>query len=320
MVCPRPYIMHALVCAAVAVQGLRLRRSSATARSEFFDDPATQPDAAVPAPQDATVLYGIMTNNRPEYQAKLQAQLDTWAADALASKRFVAVTGIGSDLPTDMDQKGIYMSTCDDRYKGVTCKEERLMEIGFAKGADWLVILGEDNYVDTKGLENRLAFAKSDEPTVLGLVGDRTDTQFCPEMSQQLFGGGGYALNKAALHKLLNSGQEELRSEYASGSGLQGDTVTSCALTRRGISFADLPGMVGARIMTEKSLLALTKKGPFTYHYLTPDAMRWLHATLQQRSEDEVHGLEQRAFVNGCCCASTAKEQKACEAAVQAAA
>merc|ERR1719440_448938 len=106
-------VFRASVCLAVlaipVADSLRLQRS-ASRRSFVFDDPAppaaeAAEAAAIPAPAEgASVVYGIMTNNRPEYQAKLQAQLDTWAAEPLASKRFIAVTGVGENLPGDMDQ------------------------------------------------------------------------------------------------------------------------------------------------------------------------------------------------------------------------
>jgi hypothetical protein len=261
------------------------------------------------------VLYAVMTNNKPQYQEKLKAQLDTWAADPLAQGRFVAVTGVSVDHPPPADVPGLFLSTCDDAYRGVPCKEERLMEIGASKGAEWLVILGEDNYVDTKALEQRLAYAKSSTPTVLGLVGERQNTEFCPEASEQLFGGGGYALNKAALGVLLSKGQDALREEYGSDTGLQGDLATSCALVRRGVSLTELPGLVGVRITAKQSLQALMQKKPFTYHYMTPGAMRWVHAQVHQRSAEELLALEQTAFTNGCCCGDGApKALQQCEA------
>mmetsp|Transcript_38135 Transcript_38135/g.121510 ORF Transcript_38135/g.121510 Transcript_38135/m.121510 type:complete len:254 (-) Transcript_38135:560-1321(-) len=117
------------------------------------------------------VLYGVMTSNAEKYQAKLKAQLDTWAAVPVWEGRFFAVTGQGNNTLQVAD--GILAPRkCWDDYGGVTCKEEEVLETGYDRGAEWLVVLGEDHYVDVPALESYLASrGNSTEPLALGIVG-----------------------------------------------------------------------------------------------------------------------------------------------------
>lgn len=289
--------VHAFVCVMAVMsfvsqmQGLKMR----------------QRDAAT-----VKVLYAVMTNNRPDYKQKIQAQLDTWAAGPSSDGRFVAVTGIGNGQP--LDSPYVNVSACPDSWEGVTCKEERIMEIGYANGVDWLMVLGEDNYVDTLSLEQQLTHAKTSEPMVLGMIGKNSNLKtFCPQFPKQLFGGGGYALNKAALQKLFSDGQEVVRAEYKGSSWVRyGDLVTSCALQRRGIALTKMRGLVPSLIMAEHQLEALIKKKPLTYHYMTPESMRWVHAMLMRKSATEIEALKSAAFLEGCCCSRSEQEWQHC--------
>lgn len=261
---------------------------------------------------DTDVLYGVMTNNKPEYREKLIAQLDTWAAGLPDQGRFFALTGTGGDTE---GISGLIVSSCSDGYNGIPCKEEQLIENGYKRGAEWLAILGEDNYVDTALFEKSLAARRSDSPVALGLLGCKTDPKFCPEAADKpsLCGGGGYVLNRAALAALLEPGADALRSDYDQGVGHQGDLITSCMLHRRGIDIAELSGLVGYRETHEKALMQLVQEGPLTLHYMTPWTMRWVHAQLIKKPDIEVKALEMEAFENGCCCWASESQKKQCE-------
>lgn len=273
--------------------------------------------------QNADVVYGVMTTNLPAYTEKVRAQLDTWAAGLPAAGKYFAVSGSGNEFGHQVPAQlleGVQVSTCSDLYVGVTCKEERILEIGFARGAEWLVVLGEDNYVDTAKLENTLAGLVTEKPKVLGMVACEMQADFCPEAVGQksLCGGAGYILNRAAVAKLMSGGQDSLRSEYDHARGHQGDLTTSCALRRRGIEMANLPGLIGGRLMEESKWKVLVNSAPLTYHYVTPEVMHWIHAVRGGSPISETVSKERIAFDGGCCCWFKPKDEHECQAQVAA--
>eukprot|EP00928_Gymnodinium_smaydae_P043051 TRINITY_DN28931_c0_g1_i1.p1 TRINITY_DN28931_c0_g1~~TRINITY_DN28931_c0_g1_i1.p1 ORF type:complete len:346 (-),score=29.90 TRINITY_DN28931_c0_g1_i1:165-1202(-) len=259
-------------------------------------------------------LYGIMTTNLPMYQDKLRAQLQTWASHLPNDGRLVVVSGAGHGVPLDLEG-ATFLTSCNDDYSGVTCKEERLLELAYERQPDWFVILGEDNYVDVARLEKRLETLDTSVPKVYGILGCEMNRKFCPEAADRksICGGGGYMLNRAAINEIMKGGRDALRDEYARGSGLQGDLTTTCILRRRDIDVVNLPGLVGARVMNKRNLKKLAASSPLTYHYLTPAAMRWLHALRSGSPTDEVDTLEQQAFNRGCCCWYDLQSKQKCQ-------
>jgi len=75
------------------------------------------------------VLYGVMTSNAEKNQAKLKAQLDTWAAVPVSEGRFFAVTGMGNNI-LQVAAGLLALRKCSDDYGGLPCKEEELLETG----------------------------------------------------------------------------------------------------------------------------------------------------------------------------------------------
>mmetsp|Transcript_38133 Transcript_38133/g.121497 ORF Transcript_38133/g.121497 Transcript_38133/m.121497 type:complete len:432 (-) Transcript_38133:63-1358(-) len=268
------------------------------------------------------VLYGVMTSNAEKYQAKLKAQLDTWAAVPVWEGRFFAVTGQGNNTLQVAD--GILAPRkCWDDYGGVTCKEEEVLETGYDRGAEWLVVLGEDHYVDVPALESYLASrGTSTKPLALGIVGcgqGNKNCDFCGEVvdSGGLCGGGGYMLNRATLAAVFADGIASVRSEYADQAGGYGDITTSCALLKRDIqleNIGDHHRLVGWSPLSEKAYRQLAKtERPMTYHYSTPQVMYWLHALLGHApGEDEVQ-LARQAFPDGCCCWTNEVQHESCK-------
>eukprot|EP00928_Gymnodinium_smaydae_P001640 TRINITY_DN10594_c0_g1_i2.p1 TRINITY_DN10594_c0_g1~~TRINITY_DN10594_c0_g1_i2.p1 ORF type:complete len:339 (+),score=14.72 TRINITY_DN10594_c0_g1_i2:35-1051(+) len=259
-------------------------------------------------------LYGIMTTNLPTYQEKVRAQLQTWAGHLPGKGRLVVVSGTGQGMPIDLGSV-MFVTPCSDDFSGVTCKEERLLRLAHARQPDWFVILGEDNYVDVARLESHLKTLDTSIPKVYGTLGCEMDKHICPEAADQpsICGGGGYMLNRAAINKIMKSDRNALRDEYARGSGLQGDLMTTCILRRRGIDIAHLPGLISGRVVKEQGLRNLAATSPYTYHYLTPEAMRWLHALRMGSPANEIDTLGQKAFVHGCCCWLDTKGERECQ-------
>jgi len=296
--------------------------------------PATRPFA----------LYAVMTSNTLAYQEKLATQLDTWAAQPRREGRFFAVTGVMSPekkqeaaagsgaaslLWTEASDIFVSPQHCQDTYQGVTCKEEELMEVGYDRSPEWLIILGEDHYVDVPHMEAVLHREQTEEPKVLGLLGCGAGThcQFCQQVSDNggLCGGGGYMFNRAALKQVFESegGKDAVRKEYQEKAGTYGDMTTSCVAMRRHIPLTNLEGnvLVGWSPLTEngyRTKLNLPEdERPMVWHYSTPAVMRWLHVALKR--EEEQHppfmseeALAKAAFPDGCCCYHSAKEHEDC--------
>lgn len=260
------------------------------------------------------VLYGVMTNGFPDFRAKFVAQLETWAAGVARSGRFFAVAGRGAEPVAGAGL--IVEDRCPDDGDGIVCKEERLVEEGYTRGAQWLVILGDDNWVDTVRMDEALrehsAGRRGAAPAVLGVVGCGTHFSDCPEMTEfgGLCGGGGYAINRAALQALMKEGKHALRKEYAGMHTWPGDMASSCALRRRGVQLMNMPSFVGARIEKLTEFQDMLKMKTITLHYCTPDVMRWAQALSQGLPESEVQALEIAAFDGGCCCSADLKQCK----------
>jgi len=267
--------------------------------------------------ESSDVVYGVMTNGSPEYREKLAAQVETWAAGLARQGRFFSVAGRGSER---LAAAGLVVQErCPDDKTGLACKEERLLEEGFRRGARWLVILGEDNYVDTarmeEALRNSSAGRQGAAPSVLGILGCGKGLGYCDEVDQLggLCGGGGYALNRAALEVLMQDGKVSLRQEYREDKGEPGDMASSCAFRERGIQLVALNGLMGNRIMKEGDFESALKTRPITVHYCTPNVMRWVHASLQGASKQEVSVLQAVAFDGGCCCAWQDEDLQKCK-------
>mmetsp|Transcript_17495 Transcript_17495/g.55075 ORF Transcript_17495/g.55075 Transcript_17495/m.55075 type:complete len:361 (+) Transcript_17495:75-1157(+) len=301
-------------------------------------DPCSQPlpGSSCPTPSNGSMLmqlsmhkpdapdifYGVMTTGLPEYREKLAAQLETWAAGAVRSGRFFSVAGHGA---VPVAGAGLIVEDrCPDDRSGIVCKEERLLEEGYTRGAQWLVIVGEDNWVDTVRMEgalrNHSVGLRGAEPAALGIVGCGGGLAFCPEVTEfvGLCGGGGYAINRAALQALLKRGKDALRKEYAGMAAYQyGDVASSCALRRRGVQLMDMPSLHGWAIEKLTEFRHVLKMGPITLHYCTPDVMRWVQASTRGLPESEVQAREVAAFDGGCCRALQGKYLTKCKQEVR---
>lgn len=272
-------------------------------------------------PPPPFAVYGVMTNGQPAYQAKLLAQIDTWAYGLPERGRFFAVAGKGAE---QVKRAGLIVEErCSDGRGGIACKEERLLEEGYLRKPEWFVILGEDNYVNSSRMEDELrqeSMMYPDTPRVVGLLGCGQDTgdRFCAEVSQKggLCGGGSYAINRAAMEALFHNGQDALRQEYAAYGPSPGDMASSCSLMRRGVAMGQIGGLAGNRIERKVEFKHVLQGKPAVLHYCTPDVMRWVSAWMTERPATEVQSLEAAAFPNGCCCSYRDSDLLRCEAEV----
>jgi len=241
------------------------------------------------------VVYGVLTNSLAEYHEKLKAQLETWAARPASEGRFVAVGG--KNLPEMWQVDDVVLkSYCGDGKDQISCKEGAVVEETAARGPAWAVILGEDNYADTRSIEAFLASKNPEEPVAYGSVGCGVGL-FCedvPEFHTQggFCGGAGYFLSRAALRALSDT-----RAFYHDKQSWPGDMTTSCLLYKHGVRLENIDhGMHGWSIDSEQELKDTVRTGFWTLHYLRPAEMRWVHAIASNASDAEAARLESLAF------------------------
>jgi len=246
------------------------------------------------------VVYAIFTSAIPKYHEALLTQLDTWAARPAAQGRYVAVGG--SNYPKEWQGSSVLRSECGDDMPSISCKEATLLAEGAARGADWLVVTGEDNYVQTSRVEEFLSDKDPDAAIAYGNVGCGTGI-FCRdselfETSGGLCGGPGYIISRAALQLLLADGAPALHAIY-DNSSWPNDMSTSCQLRKHEVRLENATGMLGYAwfMITDYERIA---RSCLTAHYLRPAVMRWFHAEVEGAAGSVKKQLEKKAFDHGC--------------------
>jgi hypothetical protein len=250
---------------------------------------------------DIQVMYGVFTSKGDTFQRKLEAQLDTWAQQPAKEGRFLALGG--RDYPRESLVPGLVEAVdCTDSYGGLSCREAHLIAEGAKRGVDWIFIIGEDNYIDTAMLENKLRSYRPDDFKGLGCIGCGKDIQaFGDAVSTKgsFCGGCGYALSKQTLIKLTENGLDNLISEYGSTEmqNMPNDMNTGHAIWKRGGELEPFPGELGAGpTINKKSFRTYVHNNVVVYHYMTPLQMRWLHSVKKQDAEEHIARWEELTF------------------------
>jgi hypothetical protein len=251
----------------------------------------------------SNVVYAIFTSAIPKYRVKLEAQLETWAARPAAEGRYVAVGG--KNYPDAWQSGSILRSGCGDDMSSISCKEATLLAEGAARGADWLVVVGEDNYVYTRHVEAYLKDRDPDTAIAYGSAGCGRG-KYCRDsayfnMYGGLCGGAGYIISRAALQLLVADGAPALHKVYDNTAN-PNDMTTSCELVRHGARLRHQPGMHGTPMfMIQQYFNAAHGDEILTSHYLSPALMRWLHAEVEEFPQDSaMEKLQDEAFDHGC--------------------
>merc|ERR1719420_1975384 len=144
---------------------------------KLVNEPLNQPLNATLTKPAARVIFGVIANRKPNYMNVLKAHFDTWAPRVLSEGRYMAVVGAGNETLPQEYRSAFVETSCLDTYDGIACKEFENQQEAIRRNADWLVILGEDNYVDTKRMEEKLAKLYVDHleyeasPIAAGIVG-----------------------------------------------------------------------------------------------------------------------------------------------------
>lgn len=255
------------------------------------------------------IVYAVSGTRTEKYARLLQAQFETWAPQPISEGRYFVTVGVGPSIRQYVPEKyrsALRETSCADSYTGLACKNFEGLKEGLKRNADWLVVLNEDNYVNTSGLEQVLFNLYQEHPEYktspieMGIKG--CELLGCPELHGKvsICGGGGQIFNHAALSLLFRDGPETLFSEYSNKSGLQDDPVAACALQKRGGELIDFhEGLLANRITQKREMDFAINHRPLVLHYLTtPEVMHYVHSKMN----GEKHINSKAAFDHGCCC------------------
>jgi len=255
----------------------------------------------VSASWTGNVVYAIFTSAIPRYHEALLSQLESWAERPAKQGRYVAVGG--DNYPDDWQSKNVLRSECRDDMAGISCKEATLLSEGAARGADWLYIIGEDNYVNTKNVEKWLEDKDPDSAVAYGIVGCGRGL-FCQDVAAYnahggFCGGGGYIISRAALQSLLANGAPALHEIYDATSW-PNDMTTSCQLRKHEVLLSVGPYMSGGPMFNIADFERIARTDFATTHYVRPAVMRWFHAEVEGLPDSVKKPLEELAFDHGC--------------------
>jgi hypothetical protein len=182
----------------------------------------------------------VQTSHIPAYEAKLQAEFDTWLGALPAEERIVI--GPKCDKGVHCEEALWDESICQDNSQW--CKAAASLDRAFQeKDFDWLVQLYEDDYVNTDLLKKKLASVNASVPAVYSGFGcareahftkqQLADLRICPAVLEKggLCGGNGIIFSRAAVDRLFADGREAFwRRVYSYPSTIQCDIATSCLL------------------------------------------------------------------------------------------
>eukprot|EP00929_Paragymnodinium_shiwhaense_P118589 TRINITY_DN90504_c0_g1_i1.p1 TRINITY_DN90504_c0_g1~~TRINITY_DN90504_c0_g1_i1.p1 ORF type:complete len:450 (-),score=118.87 TRINITY_DN90504_c0_g1_i1:8-1357(-) len=232
------------------------------------------------------VLYALETSQHS--LPRLQACLQTWAAHLEASQLIF----IGFQPPNANNntagpphwQRWDTTPTCPDSHDGGACKDALAQVDATDAEADWLVVLGDDNYVVTKDLEMALSQKDPSEPVIYAITG--CGCQYGCKAG--LCGGGGQIFSKAALAALTKSGKQaflEAHGTAAKKADMYGDVATCLVAEQSAVRISnELLGLHAWRMNQQELMKAAaeTTVPPLTFHYVDPPLMHLIHTYFEQ--------------------------------------
>lgn len=260
-------------------------------------DPLSLLSGWTPFPDDTKtkVVFGVFTSPKPKYVEQLNAVAETWAKDVSSQNQKLLVVGVNGSAP-GVTYKLAPM--CEDGHinnPGISCKEATLLSTGYKLGADWVVVAGSDNYVLPKNWEELLAKEDKNKPQILAIFGCGGG-KYCEDGKSGICGGGGYAISKSALDKMIGKGKgsgqkfikESMKTAMTVGGGWS-DQVTSCIARRHGVAEVQLAGLYGWKLCADSAMecnfdkatyrakITSTNPKALTFHYIGPSEMRTIH-------------------------------------------
>eukprot|EP00931_Biecheleriopsis_adriatica_P076478 TRINITY_DN50175_c0_g1_i1.p1 TRINITY_DN50175_c0_g1~~TRINITY_DN50175_c0_g1_i1.p1 ORF type:complete len:356 (-),score=57.82 TRINITY_DN50175_c0_g1_i1:50-1051(-) len=216
----------------------------------------------------------------------LEACLKTWGSRL--GRGELQVIGIDSKLADYGDPMSLtrinfdLAPECPDNHDGGACKDAVGLVNGLKAGADWVVLLGTDNYIVPSNVREALKAYDPAEPMILGIQGCGSD--MC--QGGGLCGGGGQIASRGALLQMIRNGRDAFlkeQQEEATACGGWGDVADCRVAYNHNVSVQSLDGLHGWK--TEEQHYAEMLKTGLTFHYVKPSEMYKMHEVRKQLSD-----------------------------------
>lgn len=275
---------------------------------QFHQQMSTEPE------QQSNIRYGVHTAPYADLDKRIGSQLDTWMKNLAKDAVYI----IGHD-PLEGKEDGATWNSAkecnlaeDERKKGSTshngkefaCQYATMMSDAHDAGSDWLVILDDDQYVNTDNVQKRLDKLDPNKPQMLGMGGCSSNTE--GKKCEGQCGGGGQIISRGALEAMSAKGREGLKEMHGQMTNDQCNGWPDIATTMLGKVFGvesvDLGlGEVAPWRPPEDDPMSpdrLDKEfdDMLIYHKVVPDEMYQMGAT--KKKHDAAHSslLQVRSF------------------------
>ena len=244
------------------------------------------------------VLY-VLRSHSKNYGTKVVATLDTWAKDVNNSgtDSLLMVGDKASENPPILPAKGCG----NDHWQQLTCKTGVALQLAHEQlglgNFSWIFVIDDDVYLHVANVHRVLSNFDPSKIIAVGIVGCGGHLLpgggFC--------GGGGYALSRPAMEKIMAQGEPAFQKDLMEPSHLAkerngqawDDISFSKLLRRHHIPMLQMKGLYGWRLegaQRNKSSLNSayikaihqTEPLPLTFHYVNPEQKREIHQEFQQ--------------------------------------
>mmetsp|Transcript_42554 Transcript_42554/g.77280 ORF Transcript_42554/g.77280 Transcript_42554/m.77280 type:complete len:362 (-) Transcript_42554:55-1140(-) len=232
------------------------------------------------------VLFNIITSPQARYEERLNATLDTWAGELDPSELQI----VGRPPLAAHQLRWVPATSCVDNHQsGFACKEAHSLSAAVVADPDWLIILGEDNYVVTRNVKKVLARFNPNASLYFG-VGGCGAGELCKDKMGGVCGGGGEILSRGALLEMMNGSTSHFLSEHAEVAANEtagwGDQATTCLARRHAVNLKPIGGIHPWATPLWKQELYNEVAPPLTFHYVTPSQMHEIHGAVQAYNAD----------------------------------
>ncbi|CAE8607759.1 unnamed protein product [Polarella glacialis] len=237
------------------------------------------------------VLFAVRTNIR-NYETKIPALLRTWAFVLPEEDLFIVSTKAAQIAMGPSYSFKVQGTECsDDRYVGLTCIEAHIHLFAAQEAGefDWLFVVDEDVYVQVQNLKEVLSYLDPFAPRLYGTPGCGGDV--CKKVGAGLCGGGGYAVSRQSLLKLISNPSTYVQDlMHTPGADTYCDVAVACMAEERELKVERLPGLypwhMDNRTQFQSTLESLSPL-PLSYHYTKPAEMLDIHLQFRKRREEK---------------------------------
>ena len=244
-----------------------------------------------------------MRSGHQNYKTRIPAVMETWGKEVNSTLDGLIIIG-------DQSWPGhrppiIRAEICgNDHSKQLCCKTgyALMMAAQHLDEFSWFFVVDDDMYVNLENSRKVLSGYDPSKLIALGIPG--CGPGFCADKKGGFCGGGGYAVSRASLRRLMVPSPEDFHKDLmkklaVEKSGQAWDDISiSCSLKRHNIKLLQIKGLHGWRIEGRGRPLnsgyerAIRSRNPLpiTFHYLTPDMMTAIHRRFQDLGKHRLLG------------------------------